>query len=127
MAVRVSTRVEGLSKLVRQLEQLSGDVEDVKDTMARIAKLGAQYASSFAPKLSGALSSSIRGNRAKARAVVTAGRAATPYAGVQNYGWPKRNIPATSFMQRADKKLQPKALDLLDEGLRKAIRSRGLD
>jgi hypothetical protein len=127
VAVRVSTRVEGLSKLVRQLEELSGDVEDVKDTMARIAKLGAQYASSFAPKLSGALASSIRGNRAKARAVVTAGRAAVPWAGPQNYGWPARNIPATSFMQRADTKLQPKALDLLDEGLRKAIRSRGLD
>ncbi len=127
MAVRVSTRVEGLSKLIKQLEGFSGDVEDVKDTMARIAKLGAQYASSFAPKLSGALSSSIRGNRAKARAVVTAGRAATPYAGVQNYGWPKRNIPATSFMQRADTALQPRAITELDKALRDALSARGLD
>lgn len=127
MATIVSTRVEGLSALVRQLEQLGGDVEDVKDVMAGIAAKGARLASGFAPRRTGALAASIRGNRAKARAVVTAGTASrTPYAAVVNYGWPRRNIPANGFMQRADNALQPIALRDLDKGLEQAIRRRGL-
>lgn len=126
MATFVSTRVEGLNALVRQFEQLGGDVEDVKDVMAGIAAKGARLAAGFAPRRSGALAASIRGNRAKARAVVTAGKASTPYAAVQNFGWPKRNIPANGFMQRADNALQPIALRDLDAGLAKAIQRRGL-
>lgn len=122
----VGVKVEGLSKLLRQLEAVGGDVEDVKDAMASIAQKGAKLASSFAPVKTGALRSSIRGNRSKARAVVTAGRAAVPWAGPQNYGWPARNIPATSFMQRADTALRPKAIQELDKALTAAIRKRGL-
>lgn len=123
----VSTRVEGLNALIRQLEQVGGDVEDVKDVMASIADKGARLAAGFAPRRSGALAATIRGNRAKARAVVTAGRGSSvPYAGVQNYGWPKRHIPANGFMQRADNALQPIALRDLDRGLERAIRRRGL-
>lgn len=124
--VLVSTRVEGLSALIRSLEALGGDVEDVKDVMAEIAAKGAQLASGFAPRRTGALAATIRGNRAKARAVVTAGRGRNSYAGVQNYGWPARNIPASGFMQRADNALQPIALKDLDRGLERAIRRRGL-
>lgn len=124
----IGVKVEGLSKLVRQLEEIGGDAEDIKDAMAAIAKRGAKLASSFAPIKTGALRSSIRGNRAKARAVVIAGQGRTNnYAGVQNYGWPKRNIPATSFMQRADTALRPKAIKELDKALTAAIRKRGLD
>lgn len=124
----VSTRVEGLSRLIRQLEQVGGDVEDVKDVMAGIADKGARLAAGFAPRRSGALAASIRGNRAKGKAVVTAGRASTtPYAAVINWGWPNRGIPASGFMQRADRALQPIALRDLDEGLARAIHARGLD
>lgn len=122
----VSTRVEGLNALIRQLEQVGGDVEDVKDVMASIADKGARLAAGFAPKRTGALAATIRGNRAKSRAVVTAGRGRDSYAGVVNFGWPKRNIPANGFMQRADNALQPIALRDLDRGLERAIRRRGL-
>ena len=112
---------------VGSVEQVGGDVEDVKDVMASIADKGARLAAGFAPKRSGDLAATIRGNRAKSRAVVTAGRGSSvSYAGVQNYGWPKRNIPANGFMQRADNALQPIALRDLDRGLERAIRRRGL-
>ena len=126
MATIISTRIEGLNALVRQLEQLGGDVEDLKDTFAGIADKGARLASGFAPKRTGELASTIRGNRAKNRAVVTAGRGRQSYAAVVNFGWPKRNIPANGFMQRADNALQPIALRDLDKGLEQAIRRRGL-
>ena len=57
------------------------------------------------------------GNRAKARAVVTAGRAATPYAGVQNYGWRRRNITPSYFLNRAADTKGEEAADLIAAGL----------
>lgn len=127
MATFVSTRVEGLNKLIRDLEQLGGDVEDLKDVFAGIAEKGARLASGFAPRLTGALGLSVRGNRSKNKAVVAAGSASrVPYASVINYGWAKRNIAPARYMQRADDALQPIALRDLDEGLEAAVRKRGL-
>lgn len=120
-------RVEGLNKLTRELVKLGADVEDLKDGMAKIADEGAQVASSLAPKRKGKLAATIRGNRAKAKAVVTAGRAKVKYAGAINYGWPARRIKADKFMQRADERMQPRAVELLEEAVQEAIHKAGLD
>lgn len=119
-------RVQGLTQLVRDLQLLGVDVDDLKDTMSAIADKGARYAATFAPVRTGHLRDTIRGNRAKAKAVVTAGRARVPYAGPINYGWPARNIAASGFMQKADAKIQPEALAMLDQGIDAAITRRGL-
>lgn len=123
----MAAKVEGLTETLRGLQRIGVEAGDLKDAMAEIAAEGARLASSFAPKRSGRLASSVRGNRAKAKAVVTAGRARTvPYARVINYGWPKRGIRAARFMQRADEQLQPRAVEMLETGLDKAIRRAGL-
>lgn len=122
-----SVQVEGLNKVVRGLVKAGADVEDLKDTFAGIADRATQYASSFAPVKSGALRNTIRGNRAKNKAVVTAGKSRVKYAGVQNYGWPRRNIQPSLFMQKADAKIAPEALRLLDAGVENAIRKAGLE
>lgn len=126
MPAQVGYRVEGLTKLTRELTGLGLDVDDLKDAMATVASEGARLAAGFAPRKSGALASSVRGNRAKSKAVVSAGRAAVPYAGPQNYGWPKRGITAKHFMQKADQAMRPRALSLLEQEIQKAIRKRGL-
>jgi carbon monoxide dehydrogenase subunit G len=123
----VSVRVEGLNKLTRDLVKLGADVEDLKDGMAAIADEGAKLASSLAPKRKGSLAGTVRGNRAKAKAVVTAGRARVKYAGPINYGWPARNIKASHFMQKADERLQPRAVELLQQAVEDAIHKAGLD
>lgn len=120
-------RVEGLNALVRNLQTLGLELDDLKDAFGEIARQGAEYASSFAPRRSGALAASIRPNRAKNKAVVSAGRARVPYAGAINYGWPARNIAASSFMQKADERMQPVALEELDRQIDQAIRKRGLN
>ena len=89
---RTGTKVEGLNQVVRALQQMGVEVEDLKAAFSKIADRAAQVASDAAPKKSGRLAADIRGNRAKSKAVVTAGRASVPYAGPINYGWPKRNI-----------------------------------
>lgn len=135
-------RVEGLNRVVRDLQSLGLELDDLKDAFAEIASEGARLASSFAPKRSGALAASVRGNRAKNKAVVAAGKARVPYAGPINYGWPEgqRNLRAkprrrggwpigiqpSEFMQRADEAMQPRALAELDRAIVKRIQERGL-
>lgn len=119
-------RVEGLSRAVRALSAMGLEVDDLKDAFAKVAQEAADAAARHAPKKSGKLAGSIRGNRAKSKAVVTAGRARVPYAGVQNYGWPRRNIAPAGFMQKADEEMQPKSLRILEAELNAAIRRRGL-
>lgn len=122
-----SVRVEGLNKTLKALQGYGVEVADLKDTMAGIAREGATLAARYAPKRSGRLAGTVRGNKAKAKAVVIAGRARIPYAGAINYGWPKRGIKPALFMQRADKELAPRAVEMLEAGLDRAAGKVGLD
>ena len=125
-AIRGGYYVEGLRETVRDLERFGAEVSDLKDVMGSIADLAATSAAAHAPMRSGRLRASIRGNRAKARAVVAAGRSAVPYAGAINYGWPKRSIAPAGFMQAADQEVSPQAVRLLEDGITRLIRSKGL-
>lgn len=122
----VGFKVEGLRETVRSLEALGVEVDDLKDAFAPLAAQGAQIAADYVRSKSGRLAATIRGNRAKNRAVVTAGRSSVQYAGAQNYGWPKRNIAPQHFMQKADERMQPVAIDQLEAALERAIRRKGL-
>lgn len=122
----VSTRVEGLNQLVRGLTQAGVAVEDLKGAFGTIAKRGAGYASGFAPRRSGRMAGSVRGNKAKNKAVITVGGARVSYAGPQNFGWPARGIPAAGFMQRADAKITPEAPGLIEDELGDILRREGL-
>lgn len=123
----MTIRVTGISQLNRDLRKLGIDMEDLKDAMGKLADMGAQAAAGFAPTQSGALAGSVRGNRAKSKAVVTAGRGATSqYAGVINYGSPRRGIAAQHFMQRADAKVSPRIIPTLTADIDRLIRQKGL-
>ena len=127
MADRLGFQVQGLARLTRDLQALGLEVDDLKDAFSTLAAEGAALASGFAPKRSGRLAASIRGNRAKSKAVVSAGRGkAVPYAGAINYGWPKRGISARGFMQEADARMRPKALQELEQAINRKIKERGL-
>lgn len=124
MVNRTGTKVEGLNQVVRALQQMGVEVEDLKAAFAKIADKAAQVAADAAPRKSGRLAADIRGNRAKSKAVVTAGRASVPYAGPINYGWPKRNIAPAGFMQTADEQMQPVALQMLEDEINTQIKEK---
>jgi hypothetical protein len=109
--------VQGLRDLNRDLIKVGVEAGDLKDVYGAIAAEGAEIAAGFAPRESGALQATIRGNRAKGKAVVTAGRASVRYAGPANYGWPRRNIRGAQFLARADQVMETRAPDLLEAGL----------
>lgn len=124
--MHVTTRIDGLNGVIRDLVAMGLEVDDPKDALSEIARFGAIEAARFAPKQSGRLARDIRGNRAKAKAVVAAGRVSVPYAGPINYGWALHGIRTSGFMQKADKAVQPYALRRLEADINASIRRRGL-
>jgi hypothetical protein len=119
-------RITGLNKVVRQLQELGLELDDLKDAFGSLAQQGARLAAGFVHSRTGRLAGTIRGNRAKNKAVVIAGRAKVAYAGVQNYGWPKRNIKEQQYLQKADEILKPLAVEELERSINKSIQRRGL-
>jgi hypothetical protein len=122
----VTTRVEGLSRLTRDLRAMGVEVADLKDVFGGLAREGADLASGFAPVRSGKLAASVRGNRSVNKAVVKAGSARVPYAAVINYGFAKRRIVASGFMQRADAVIGPEVGPRLEAEIGRLIRAKGL-
>lgn len=118
--------VSGLREAVKQLEDLGADVDDLKDTMATIAAEAVKVMQPLVPVRSGRLRDSVRGNRAKGKAVVTIGRATVRYAAPINYGWPRRNIRPANFTAKTDKAMETRAPELLEQGINAAIEKRGL-
>lgn len=97
----VTVRVEGVRQLRRDLRRFAGDADDLKTANAAAAATVASAAASDAPRRTGRLASSVRGNRAVGRATVAAGGAAVPYAGPIHYGWPARGIEGNPFVTDA--------------------------
>lgn len=96
-----SVVITGLPRLRSALRQAGGDLADLKDANAAAAALVAGAASARAPRRTGRLAASVRGNRAVGRATVLAGGAAVPYAGPIHWGWPARGIEANPFASEA--------------------------
>lgn len=120
------THVSGLRETVKALQAAGVDIEDLKEAMGKIAAAAAEIAAERAPVKTGRLRSSIRGNKAKGKAIVTAGRSRVPYAGAINYGWHKRGIKGRRFMQAADAEIGPKAVQLLEDNINTILHEKGL-
>ena len=122
----VSVEVDGLRQLVRGLEQAGVELEDLKDVFGTIADYAAETAGPFTPHRSGALRATVRGNRAKNKAVVMFGRGKVKYAGPAIYGWPARNIRGAQTIARTDTVLEHQVPRLLDQGLDQLLNKIGL-
>lgn len=99
---------------------MGDDLTDLKDVNASVAQLVATRAEQRAPRRSGRLAASVRGNRAVSRATVLAGRATVPYAGPIHWGWPKRGIEAQPFMTEAAQETEPVWIELYEAGIDRA-------
>ena len=114
-------RVEGAGTLRRTLRAATGNLDDLKDANARVSAMVAQWAAVTAPRRTGQLGGSVRGTRQAARAVINAGSASVPYAGVINYGWPARNIAAQPWMSQAAVNTQPSWLPIYQADVQKIL------
>lgn len=126
MAANAGVRVEGLRDIVKQMQRAGVALDDLKDVFGEIAATAAQEMQSNTPSDSGRLRASVRGSRAKDRAVVTAGRARVKYAGPIFYGWPKRNIRGSRTIERTDAAMETRLVPMLEDGLQAILRKNDL-
>ncbi|SDQ11136.1 HK97 gp10 family phage protein [Microbacterium sp. cf332] len=118
-------RVEGLSRSMRALTKAGADAQDMKTLMHSIGSIVVDAAD--APARSGALAGTIRAGRGKTKAVVRAGGARTPYAGVIHYGWPARGISPQPFLTEALQANRSAVFAALEAGIDELIQKNGLN
>jgi len=101
MAEAISISVEGEEKVKAALTKLEKDIVDRSELNKDLSEDLSRKASAMAPRLTGALASSVKGNPSNEKAQILAGSNAVPYAGVQEYGWPAKNIQAQPYLRPA--------------------------
>ncbi|PJJ48298.1 hypothetical protein CLV56_4003 [Mumia flava] len=126
MARETGLKVEGLNRVVRDLQTLGLELEDLKTAFSNIARTGASVMARYVPARTGRLRGDVRGNRAKSKAVVAVGRSTIPYAGPIQWGWPARNIAPAGFFERTDAVMDDVAVRMLEDEINNQIRRKGL-
>lgn len=127
----VTLYTKGLGRLFRQLEKAGADTQEMKDLMHQIGMLIVRDARRRVPHgKNEKLAKTIRAGRGKTKAVVRAGTARTPYAGVIHYGTEQghtdslgrlRRVEKHPFLTRALEVQQDQALDMLETGIKNII------
>jgi hypothetical protein len=106
---RPAVEVHGARRLRSTLKAAGVDLADLKAAHAQVAKLVEQRARPRTPNTSGrstgALAASFRSSGTARAAIVRAGRASVPYAGVIHFGWPGR-IRENPWIMRAAEESQ---------------------
>lgn len=122
----MTVRIDGLKDLQKALRKTAVDVQDQKDLMHSIGDLVVNAAKPKTPEISGTLRNTIRAGRGKTKAVVRAGSAKAPYAGVIHYGWPAHNIKPHPFLTDALSAEHAAIFEALGKGLQELLDKNGL-
>lgn len=101
MAEVISFSVEGEAQVKAALDKVENALTDRLSLNKDLSEDLSRKASAMAPRLTGALASSVKGNPSNEKAQILAGSNAVPYAGVQEYGWPAKNIQAQPYLRPA--------------------------
>jgi phage gpG-like protein len=127
MAEAISISIEGVKQVQDTLDKLARDLESNLELNKELSTTLSKKASVMAPKLTGALASSVVGNPSADKAQIVAGSAAVPYAGVQEYGWPSRNIEAQPYLRPAVYDNMEYIVEKYNDNIEKAIKKYNLD
>lgn len=120
----VRVRVDGLNRVVRQLKAAGTDAQDMRDLMHDLGEIVIDGAT--IPNRLGRLSANVRAGRGQTKAVVRAGSARVPYAGVIHYGWPARGIRAQPFLTDALQQRHQQVFAALETGIDQLLKANGL-
>lgn len=123
MATRAGVRVEGARELRSALKRAGRDLSDLKAANARVAAFIATSSRPSAPRRTGQLVGTTRGNKAAGKAVVLVGNAATPYAAPIHWGWPARGIEPQTWVTDTAKRTEPTWLGFYQEDVDRIVES----
>jgi hypothetical protein len=119
--------IQGVKEVTDSLNKLARDLQSNIELNKELSTTLSQKASAMAPKLTGALASSVIGNPSAEKAQILAGSAAVPYAGVQEYGWPDRNIKAQPYLNPAVKDNMGYIIEKYNDSIQAAIKKYDLN
>lgn len=117
-------QVVGLRKVVRQIEKLGVEAEDLKDAFRRIGARALSTANAGTPVSSGALKSSNRQSKRKNSVYLYSGKAKTYYARFVHYGTVK--MEARPYLSETVQKDGPWAVKQLEAEMAQLINRLGL-
>lgn len=123
MSDRVQVIVTGNDQVARAMGRLEDSTSDLSDPLGNVGERVVAEAQGYAPKLTGALAGSVHLERRPLSASIASG---LPYSGVQNYGYPRRNIRPTYFLNRAADTKGDMAADLIAAEITANVRKAGL-
>lgn len=106
VAARPALEVQGAAQLRRALKRAGLDVQDLKDAHKQVADMVARRSAQAVPRRTGRLAASVRTAGTASAAIVRAGRASVPYAGVIHWGWPGHHITAQPWISEAAERSQ---------------------
>ena len=89
--------VVGQKRFVQTMRKAGADMKELKDVNRQAADIALPAVRQLAPRR---LAGSIRVGATQKAGVIRAGRKSAPYAGVINYGWPKRGIKPRLFVNQ---------------------------
>jgi phage gpG-like protein len=127
MAEAISVEITGVKEVTDTINKLAKDLESNEELNRELSSTLSQKASAMAPRLTGALASSVQGNPSAEKAQILAGSAAVPYAGVQEYGWPEKNIQAQPYLRPAVYNNMGYIIEKYNESIQKAVKKYNLD
>jgi phage gpG-like protein len=119
--------IQGVKEVTDSLDKLARDLKSNIELNKELSTTLSQKASAMAPKLTGALASSVVGNPSAEKAQILAGSAAVPYAGVQEYGWPERNIRPQPYLNPAVKDNIGYIIEKYNDSIQAAIKQYNLN
>ena len=101
MAEAISVELNGVKEVQEALDKIGSSLENLTDLNKDLGSDLSKKASAKAPRLTGALSASVGFTATKDKAQIYAGSETVVYAGVQEYGWPEKNIKAQPYLRPA--------------------------
>ena len=119
--------IQGVKEVTDSLNKMARDLESNIELNKELSTTLSQKASALAPKLTGALASSVVGNPSAEKAQIMAGSAAVPYAGVIEYGWPDKNIDAQPYLNPAVNNNMGYIIEKYNDSIQKAIKQYDLN
>jgi len=119
--------IQGVKEVTDSLNKLARDLQSNIELNKELSTTLSQKASAMAPKLTGALASSVIGNPSAEKAQILAGSESVPYAGVQEYGWPERNIRPQPYLNPAVKDNMGYIIEKYNDSIQSAIKQYNLN
>lgn len=118
-------QIVGLRKVVRQIEKLGVEAEDLKAVFTRIGARALNTANAGTPVASGALKASNRQSKRKNSVYLYSGKAKTYYARFVHYGTTK--MEARPYLVKSVEKDGPWAVRQLEDEVARLINKLGLN